>query len=143
MIYVICKDNNSLLTFNSDLKLVKKDNISIDVGSLKDLKLLSDGEALYLLGVRPGGELRLYVIREEESVKPTEAQRPVTAVSGSVREVELNVVDHKPRDAGRGVVRVPYRYIKALGVEPGDYVEIVGNRKVAYAQVWPAYADDE
>ncbi|NPA23343.1 MAG: protein kinase, partial [Crenarchaeota archaeon] len=30
-----------------------------------------------------------------------------------------------------------------LGVEPGDYVEIVGNRKVAYAQVWPAYADDE
>jgi hypothetical protein len=32
--------------------------------------------------------------------------------------------------------------MKKLGIEPGDYVEIVG-KNIAYAQVWPAYPEDE
>jgi len=55
----------------------------------------------------------------------------------------LRVAEARSRDVGRGIVRIPTKYMKILGVEPGDYVEIIGNRKVAYAQVWPAYADDE
>ena len=58
-------------------------------------------------------------------------------------EVVLRVAEARSRDVGRGIVRIPTRYMRILGVEPGDYVEIIGNRKVAYAQVWPAYPEDE
>ena len=58
-------------------------------------------------------------------------------------EVILRVAEARSRDVGRGIVRIPTKYMKILGVEPGDYVEIIGNKKVAYAQVWPAYVDDE
>ena len=39
-------------------------------------------------------------------------------------------------------MRLPVRIMRKLGVEPGDYVEVIG-RKSAYAQVWPAYPEDE
>ncbi|OYT26042.1 MAG: hypothetical protein B6V02_02440, partial [Thermoprotei archaeon ex4572_64] len=58
-------------------------------------------------------------------------------------EVALKVGEARSRDVGRGIVRIPTRYMKMLGLEPGDYVEILGNRRTAYAQVWPAYVDDE
>ncbi len=58
-------------------------------------------------------------------------------------EVILRVAEARSRDVGRGIVRIPTKYMRILGVEPGDYVEITGNRKVAYAQVWPAYPEDE
>ncbi len=58
-------------------------------------------------------------------------------------EVILRVAEARSYDVGRGIVRIPTKYMRILGVEPGDYVEIVGNRKVAYAQVWPAYPEDE
>jgi len=54
----------------------------------------------------------------------------------------LKVAKAKPRDVGRGIVRIPVRIMKKLGIEPGDYVEIVG-KNIAYAQVWPAYPEDE
>jgi transitional endoplasmic reticulum ATPase len=57
-------------------------------------------------------------------------------------EVVLRIFEAKSRDVGRSIVRIPIRIMKKLGVEPGDYVEIVG-RKSAYAQVWPAYPEDE
>ncbi|WP_052883121.1 CDC48 family AAA ATPase [Thermoproteus tenax] len=57
-------------------------------------------------------------------------------------EVILRIYEAKSRDVGRSIVRIPIRVMKKLGVEPGDYVEIVG-RKTAYAQVWPAYPEDE
>ena len=56
--------------------------------------------------------------------------------------VLLKVAEAKPRDVGRIIVRIPVRIMKKLGIEPGDYVEIVG-RKTAYAQVWPTYPEDE
>jgi bifunctional DNA-binding transcriptional regulator/antitoxin component of YhaV-PrlF toxin-antitoxin module len=57
-------------------------------------------------------------------------------------ETLLQVAEAKPRDVGRSIVRIPVRIMKKLGIEPGDYVEIMG-RKSAYAQVWPAYPEDE
>jgi transitional endoplasmic reticulum ATPase len=61
--------------------------------------------------------------------------------SGS--EVSLRVAEAKARDAGRLIVRIPQRYMRVLGVDPGEYVEIIGNKRYAYAQVWPAYTDEE
>ncbi|MEM0484204.1 MAG: CDC48 family AAA ATPase [Pyrobaculum sp.] len=57
-------------------------------------------------------------------------------------EVILKVAEARSRDVGRSIVRLPVRIMKKLGIEPGDYVEIIG-RKSAYAQVWPAYPEDE
>ncbi|WP_460173327.1 CDC48 family AAA ATPase [Vulcanisaeta sp. JCM 14467] len=62
---------------------------------------------------------------------------------GSNGEVSLRVAEARTRDVGRLIVRIPQRYMRVLGIEPGEYVEIVGNKRSAYAQVWPAYADDE
>jgi len=56
--------------------------------------------------------------------------------------VLLKVAEAKPRDVGRIIVRIPFRIMKKLDIEPGDYVEIVG-RKSAYAQAWPVYPEDE
>jgi|GEM_PF-2220396 len=60
----------------------------------------------------------------------------------SAPEVLLQVFNAKKLDYGRIIVRIPVRIMKRLGVEPGDYVEIVG-RKTAYAQVWPVFPEDE
>jgi antitoxin component of MazEF toxin-antitoxin module len=57
-------------------------------------------------------------------------------------EALLQVAEAKPRDVGRIIVRIPIRIMKKFGIEPGDYVEIVG-RKTVYAQVWPVYPEDE
>ncbi|KUO83103.1 MAG: AAA family ATPase [Caldivirga sp. MG_3] len=55
----------------------------------------------------------------------------------------LRVAEARSRDVGRGIVRIPMRLMRKVGIEPGDYVEINGNKRVAYAQAWPAYSDDE
>jgi transitional endoplasmic reticulum ATPase len=52
------------------------------------------------------------------------------------------VADAKARDVGRGKVRVDLEAMKAMGVSPGDIVEIEGKKKTA-AVVWPAYAEDQ
>jgi transitional endoplasmic reticulum ATPase len=52
------------------------------------------------------------------------------------------VADAKARDVGRGKVRVDLEAMKAMGVSPGDVVEIEGKKKTA-AVVWPAYAEDQ
>ena len=57
-------------------------------------------------------------------------------------EVLLQVFNAKKLDYGRSIVRIPVRIMKKLGVEPGDYVEIVG-RKTVYALVWPVFPEDE
>ncbi len=62
---------------------------------------------------------------------------------GTQPEVTLRVAEAKTRDVGRLIVRIPRRYMAILGIEPGEYVEIIGNRKTAYAQAWPAYSEDE
>jgi len=48
-----------------------------------------------------------------------------------VDEVKLRVAEALKRDVGRGIVRFDRKYQKQLGVEPGDIVEIIGERSTA------------
>ena len=56
-------------------------------------------------------------------------------------EIQLKVAASNQRDAGRGIVRIPSRFMNKLGVETGDIVEIEG-KKVTSAIVWPTYPED-
>jgi len=58
-------------------------------------------------------------------------------------EVKLQVVEAKPRDRGRKIARISRADMKALGVVPGDFIEIEGPKGSAICQVWPAYPRDE
>ncbi|WP_297536497.1 AAA family ATPase, partial [Thermococcus sp.] len=46
-------------------------------------------------------------------------------------EIRLRVAEALKRDVGRGIVRFDRKYQKQLGVEPGDIVELVGERTTA------------
>ncbi|MFC7165567.1 AAA family ATPase [Halospeciosus flavus] len=59
------------------------------------------------------------------------------ADDGSRPERELVVHEAEPRDAGRGVVRLPETARTALGVLSGDTVRVSGERDTV-AKVWPA-----
>ncbi|MCD6188801.1 MAG: CDC48 family AAA ATPase [Thermococcus sp.] len=56
-------------------------------------------------------------------------------------EIKLRVAEALKRDVGRGMVRFDKKYQKQLGVEPGDIVELEGERKTA-AIVENAHPDD-
>jgi bifunctional DNA-binding transcriptional regulator/antitoxin component of YhaV-PrlF toxin-antitoxin module len=71
----------------------------------------------------------------------SEHQQPEVGTSPAPY-VLLKVAEARSRDVGRIIVRIPVRIMKKLGIEPGDYVEIVG-RKSAYAQAWPVFPEDE
>ena len=60
----------------------------------------------------------------------------------SSREVRLRVAEAKQRDVGRGIARIDRDTMKALGVEAGDAIEIIG-KKSTVAIAWPAYPADE
>ncbi|UNQ72689.1 CDC48 family AAA ATPase [Infirmifilum sp. NZ] len=57
-------------------------------------------------------------------------------------EVTLRVAEARPRDVGRGIVRIDRSAMSKLGVDPGDVVEIEG-KKVTVAIVWPQALEDE
>ncbi|MEM2381703.1 MAG: CDC48 family AAA ATPase [Candidatus Nezhaarchaeales archaeon] len=56
--------------------------------------------------------------------------------------VQLKVAEAKARDVGRGIVRIPMRVMRKLGVSSGDFVLITGS-KTTIAVAWPAYHEDE
>ncbi|AET34202.1 AAA family ATPase [Pyrobaculum ferrireducens] len=145
--------------------LVQKGLGAVDAESIRDVLL---GKAVYLnqkieIPFR-GGAFRFLVthvepnpayvshnteivIQKEEAVAGKQADKALEVADASAEAKEppdhfLMVADARPRDVGRSIVRVPVRVMKKLGIEPGDYVEIIG-RKSAYAQVWPAYPEDE
>ncbi|AEM37983.1 AAA family ATPase, CDC48 subfamily [Pyrolobus fumarii 1A] len=64
------------------------------------------------------------------------------AVRSKRPEVVLRVAEAKPKDVGKGKVRIDIDIMKMLGVEPGDVVEIEGKRVTA-ATVWPSYPEDQ
>jgi ATPases of the AAA+ class len=78
---------------------------------------------------------------QHDNTAHSKQQQPEVGASPAP-EALLQVFNAKKRDYGRSIVRIPVRIMKKLGVEPGDYVEIVG-RKTVYAQVWPVYPEDE
>ncbi|BAA29778.1 CDC48 family AAA ATPase [Pyrococcus horikoshii] len=57
-------------------------------------------------------------------------------------EIKLRVAEALKRDVGRGIVRFDRRYQKMIGVEPGDIVEIEGERVTA-AIVANSHPDDK
>ncbi|MCD6099479.1 MAG: AAA family ATPase [Candidatus Marinimicrobia bacterium] len=57
------------------------------------------------------------------------------------KEINLRVAEALKRDMGKGIVRFDKKYQKQLGVEPGDIVELEGERKTA-AIVENAHPDD-
>ncbi|MDK2983941.1 MAG: transitional endoplasmic reticulum ATPase [Thermococcaceae archaeon] len=60
----------------------------------------------------------------------------------TAKEIKLRVAEALKRDVGRGIVRFDRKYQKQLGVEPGDIVELEGERKTA-AIVENAHPDDK
>ncbi|RLE84937.1 MAG: AAA family ATPase, partial [Thermoprotei archaeon] len=60
----------------------------------------------------------------------------------SSREVRLRVAEARQRDVGRGIARIDRDTMRALGVEAGDAIEIIG-KKSTVAIAWPAYPADE
>jgi len=46
-------------------------------------------------------------------------------------KIKLRVAEALKRDVGRGIVRFDRKYQKQLGVEPGDIVELIGERSTA------------
>jgi len=54
----------------------------------------------------------------------------------------LQVANLPPADAGRGVARLPAKWMQQLGLAEGDVIEIVGKRSTAARAIRP-YGDDE
>ena len=54
----------------------------------------------------------------------------------------LQVANLPPADSGRGVARLPAKWMQQLGLAEGDVVEIVGKRSTAARAIRP-YGDDE
>jgi len=57
-------------------------------------------------------------------------------------KIRLRVAEALKRDVGRGIVRFDRKYQKQLGVEPGDIVELIGERSTA-AIVANPHPDDK
>ncbi|MCX8204718.1 MAG: CDC48 family AAA ATPase [Candidatus Nezhaarchaeota archaeon] len=60
----------------------------------------------------------------------------------SKKALVLRVAEAKPRDVGRGIVRIDHRSMSQLNLTPGDFVEITKARSTI-AIAWPAYPEDE
>ena len=58
-------------------------------------------------------------------------------------EIVLFVAEARAKDVGRYLVRIPQQQMQELDLNPGDFVEIIGNGKSSYAQVLPAFPEDE
>ncbi len=58
------------------------------------------------------------------------------------KEVHLRVAQAKTRDIGRGIVRLSRKVLEQLGIPPGSFVEIIGERSTV-GIAWPAYPEDE
>ena len=56
--------------------------------------------------------------------------------------IRLQVANARPEDAGRGIARVGPAAMTALGIQPGDAVEIIGKRHTAAIAI-PPYSEDE
>ena len=60
----------------------------------------------------------------------------------SQQQVQLRVLEAYTRDVGRGVARLDYAAMEALGASTGDIIEIKGKRRTA-AKCLPLYPSDE
>ncbi|HZS73078.1 MAG TPA: hypothetical protein VFA69_01105, partial [Candidatus Nitrosotalea sp.] len=56
--------------------------------------------------------------------------------------VQLKILEAYTRDVGRGVTRIDYESMDALGASTGDILEITGKRR-SVARCLPLYPSDE
>jgi transitional endoplasmic reticulum ATPase len=56
--------------------------------------------------------------------------------------IELKVAEARQRDVGRSLARIPKGAMDQLGLRPGDFVKMEGE-KATTAVAWPAYEEDE
>ncbi|MHC1628246.1 MAG: AAA family ATPase, partial [Candidatus Nezhaarchaeales archaeon] len=56
--------------------------------------------------------------------------------SKSIRKIMLRVAEAYHEDVGKGIVRVDYTVLTSLGVKPGGYLKLIGN-KTSYAIALP------
>ena len=63
--------------------------------------------------------------------------------SRSERYVKLRVAEARARDVGHKIARLDRETMRALGVDVGDFVEVVGPKGREILKVWPAYPEDE
>ena len=61
----------------------------------------------------------------------------------SEKSIKLRVAEAKSRDSGRKIARIDRDSMKMLGVDIGDFIEIIGPRGREILKVWPAYPEDE
>ncbi|MEM2979882.1 MAG: CDC48 family AAA ATPase [Thermoproteota archaeon] len=59
-----------------------------------------------------------------------------------MESLQLEVAEAKPTDVGRRIARLDRKFLKQIGAEPGDVLEINGKKKTC-AVAWPAKAEDE
>jgi transitional endoplasmic reticulum ATPase len=65
------------------------------------------------------------------------------AQSRSDKVIKLRVAEARARDVGRKIARIDRETMKKLGIEVGDFVEVVGPRGREVVKVWPGYPEDE
>ncbi len=65
------------------------------------------------------------------------------AQSRSDKVVKLRVAEARARDVGRKIARIDRETMKKLGIEAGDFVEVVGPRGREVVKVLPGYPEDE
>jgi len=54
-------------------------------------------------------------------------------------QVKLRIIEAKQRDVGRKIARITESAMRRLGVEPGDFVEVVGPSGSSLVQIFPGY----
>jgi len=59
------------------------------------------------------------------------------------KSIKLRVAEARSRDVGRKIARVDRETMKKLGIEVGDFVEVIGPKGREVVKIWPAYSEDE
>ncbi len=63
------------------------------------------------------------------------------ATRDDVKALNLRVAEAKPKDVGRGIIRIDPQDFEKIGVDVGDIIQIEGKRRTV-AKVMPAYPED-
>lgn len=66
-----------------------------------------------------------------------------TSQGVSEKSIRLRVAEARVRDVGRKIARIDRETMKKLGIDTGDFVEIIGPKGREIVKVWPAYGEDE
>ncbi|MEM1695514.1 MAG: CDC48 family AAA ATPase [Desulfurococcaceae archaeon] len=61
----------------------------------------------------------------------------------SDKSVKLRVAEARARDVGHKIARIDRETMGKLGVDTGDFIEVIGPKGREVLKVWPAYPDDE